>query len=159
MSAGSRTAEIFDPRSETFTPASGLSVERASHTATPLPGGRVLIAGGWARAGVQSSTEVYDPVTGAFTPGPLMAVPRSGHSATLLDNGRVLIAGGYDGRAHLDSAEIFDPRAGVFAPSGRMALDPATAGRTKRRWPRSSIRRHPARGAARACRGYPSPRR
>src|SRR6185295_2056461 len=39
------TTEIFDPLSRTSTPGPTMSVERATHTATRLPDGRVLLAG------------------------------------------------------------------------------------------------------------------
>src|SRR5215468_4748399 len=72
---------------------------RAAHTATLLPDGRVLIAGGCAVDGcttaeVEPSSEFYVPGRG-FIAGPPMLHPRSGHSATLLRDGRVLIVGGW----------------------------------------------------------------
>ena len=37
-----------------------------SATATLLPNGKVLIAGGFSNSGFLSSTEIYDPATNSF---------------------------------------------------------------------------------------------
>ena len=39
-------AEIYDPASDTWSPAGRLSEARSEHTATLLPDGRVVVAGG-----------------------------------------------------------------------------------------------------------------
>jgi hypothetical protein len=76
---------------------------RTLHTATLLPSGIVLVAGG----GDENSTaEVYDPVAGAFSINGGMEIGRSGHTATLLPNGSVLVAGGGI-FAGLASAELY----------------------------------------------------
>jgi hypothetical protein len=104
-----------------------MAVPRASHTATPLPGGRVLIVGGCVvdhcdgDAGADS--EVFDPATGRFTAGPPISVPRAGHTATALADGRVLVVGGFSGERQppLASAEVYDPATGRFTPTGAMS--------------------------------------
>ncbi|MDX2184029.1 MAG: kelch repeat-containing protein [Gemmatimonadaceae bacterium] len=93
-----------------------MRIARMAHTATALPDGRVLIAGGFtddARASV--SAEAYDPRRGTFDALPRMGVVRHSHTATALRDGRVLIVGGY-GRenAVLAQAEIFDPTTNRF---------------------------------------------
>jgi hypothetical protein len=77
-------------------PSHEMSVPRVDHTATRLPNGKVLIAGGWACAppglvcldtGYQifATAELYDPATQTFTPTKgLMTTPRYGHTATLI---------------------------------------------------------------------------
>jgi hypothetical protein len=87
---------------------------RKYHTASLLPDGRVLVAGGLEQKDVSipgktlSLTELYDPGTGKFSPNGSMGEPRWGQTATLLDDGRVLIAGGV-GDARLTSAELYQP--------------------------------------------------
>jgi galactose oxidase-like protein len=102
-----------------------LSVPRAAHTATALPDGRILIAGGFGTEtdGDSASTELFDPAKGRFEAGPRLTSPRYGHSATRLADGRVLMAGGFgpDGTV-LATAELFDPVAGTFAPTGRLRV-------------------------------------
>ena len=62
------TAELYDPATETFSPTGTLTTgPRALHTATLLPNGKVLIAGGWNGSTSLSTAEVYDPGTGMFT--------------------------------------------------------------------------------------------
>jgi len=94
--------------------------QRAVHTATLLPNGNVLVAGGF--AGDQNSlasAELFDPATGMFASAGDMSAPRAGHTATLLPTGKVLIAGGYNGN-YLASAELYDPAARTFTSTSRM---------------------------------------
>jgi hypothetical protein len=44
-----RSAEVFDPATRAFSPVSDMKQDRAAPTATLLPDGKVLVAGGWAR--------------------------------------------------------------------------------------------------------------
>jgi hypothetical protein len=125
------STELYDTSSGTFSPAGDMTASRSGHTATLLPDGKVLIAGGRASFGsgaagdtAQSTAELYDPLADTFTPAGSMSAPREGHTATLLNNGKVLIAGGVafkDGKQmDLGSAELYDPATGTFTPTGRM---------------------------------------
>src|SRR6266513_3714758 len=84
----------------------------SGHTATLLPNGKVLVAGGGDINGIHASAELYDPASGAWSATGSLATARSGHTATLLPNGRVLAAGGGDGGSIHASAELYDPASG-----------------------------------------------
>jgi hypothetical protein len=126
------TAELYNPVSGTFGPASSPNVPRAEQTATLLTNGKVLIAGGQFPGGsIQgalligaTSAELYDPVAGTFTLAGSMNAPRNYHTATLLNDGRVLLAEGvydYNGLstgAKYPPYELYDPSNGSFTPLG-----------------------------------------
>jgi hypothetical protein len=102
-----------------LSPALKMNTHRAAHTATLLPDGKVLIAGGFREEGTAeisiASAEIYDPETNTFTPTSDMNEGRSGHTATLLSNGKVLIVGGWGPSHRLATAELYDPHAGTFS--------------------------------------------
>jgi hypothetical protein len=104
-----------------FTATGSMTVARSNHTATLLPNGKVLIAGGSTDTIITSSAELYDPNAGTFAATGSMTVGRSTHTATLLLNGRVLVVGG-DGSANAieSTAELYDPSTGTFSATGSM---------------------------------------
>lgn len=98
-----------------------LGTARAAHTATALPSGDVLIAGGMTTGGSSVATaELFDPARNAVRSAGALREARAGHTATLLRGGRVLVAGGYNG-AYLRSLEVFDGSRGRFVPAGALA--------------------------------------
>ena len=101
--------------SGTLTPTRNMSVRRAAHTATLLPDGKVLVAGGFENGNHLASTEIFDPASQTFKASANLSVARAGHSATLLPNGNILIAGGYNG-SYLATAELYDPASNSFIP-------------------------------------------
>ena len=122
---GVAAAELFDPATNSFTPA-GSTASRWVGDATLLADGRVLVSGE-ADSDLSSpiATELYDPTTGKFTPTGTMATVRFGYTSTQLPDGTVLIAGGampvpaspgtYS-QSPLSTTEIYNPKTGTFSP-------------------------------------------
>jgi hypothetical protein len=105
----------------TVSAATPMLEPRSGQTATLLPDGKVLIAGGMRRnQQFSKSAEIYDPATGRFQTTGDMAERRVGHIAVLLRSGKVLIAGGWGGHGGTDSAELYDPAASRFTAIGKM---------------------------------------
>jgi hypothetical protein len=123
------TAEGSGPPPYFTALAAPMSATRTLAAAAPLPGGKVLIAGGLDNGtgggsgrSVLSSAELFDPASGTFTAlAAAMTTPRYDAIAATLPDGKVLIAGGAvtvptTGYAPpgLSSAELFDPASGTF---------------------------------------------
>ncbi len=95
-----------------------MTVARAAHTATLLPSGKVLIAGGMVGNGsFLGSAELYDPSTGTFSATASMHTARVGHQAVLLPGGRVLVIGG-GCAANRTLAEIYDESRAQWQDAG-----------------------------------------
>jgi hypothetical protein len=122
QSPQSSLADVYDPLTQIFRQTGNMTIPRAYHTATLLPDGTVLIAGGdTADVDVTLNwTELYDPATQIFTRSADMIASRHLHTATLLNNGKVLIAGGFIEQACCpmtnSSAELYTPASVVPAP-------------------------------------------
>ncbi len=123
-----KTAEIYDPSSNTFTATSSdMTSERVGDTATLLTNGNVLLAGGQPGSLTigsylpLASAELYSPATGKFSKTGSMTSAREGLTATLLGNGDVLMAGGVNAAGTiLKTAELYNPAKGTFAATGSM---------------------------------------
>jgi hypothetical protein len=110
-----------------FTATGSLRSSRENHTATLLPNGKVLFAGGAIQfpefaAESLASAEVYDPVTGASSPAASLGTARDSHTATLLPNGKLLVVGGKHTYVFtpLASAELYDPANDTWASTGSL---------------------------------------
>jgi hypothetical protein len=104
-----------------------MAVARSGHTATLLPSGKVLMAGGYKGTGNGTTAELYDPSAGQFTDTGSMAAARTEHTATRLLSGKVLVGGGdwinvEWGTSLRATAELYDPSTGQFTGTGSMAV-------------------------------------
>jgi Galactose oxidase, central domain len=140
------TAEIFDPRSATFSSTGSMTSPRLGHTLVLLADGRVLATGGRSDPRVDASPvtgDLYDPRRGTWSAtGPMSGIPAPAlpsrfplfarSPAVALQDGRALVPGLACQEVHVvrsngtsdgfdpTPTEIFDPATGMFAPGGPM---------------------------------------
>jgi hypothetical protein len=101
---------------------------RDDHTATLLPNGKVLVAGGYINTksftgdrGL-SSAELYDPATGTWSgTGSMTDVHEQGETATLLSSGKVLVVAGFGSNSKTTTADLYDPAAGTWSQAAGLA--------------------------------------
>jgi len=112
----SRSVLIFDPRKPAWRAGPPTLSPHAQQNALALPGGRVLIAGGYG-----GRAEVYDPRAGRWTEvgGPdVLAHP----ILAFVRNGDVLLATGVDNAGQtFSSTSLFDPKTDRWSSAAAMA--------------------------------------
>ncbi|MDE2511322.1 MAG: hypothetical protein KGL74_09390, partial [Elusimicrobia bacterium] len=143
------TCDLFDPGTNTFSPAASMLLGRQLHTATILNDGTVWVAGGWNNDGTVNSNPPFVVTTERYTPDATVGVwqqsqplniSRAYHTATLTGDNKVLVTGGYNGKdvnfkltiptitgtlsipskGVLNSSELFDPTGGSVVPGPPM---------------------------------------
>ena len=126
-------ADLYDPTRLQWTPtgtmvAGDMNTARGGASATRLPNGNVLVAGGLAGPDsslIYASAEVYDAGQGTWTATGPMTGRHFDHAALLLTNGQVLVAGGYatyDPVNYIEettvAAETYNPSNNAWSATG-----------------------------------------
>jgi transcriptional regulator with XRE-family HTH domain len=92
------SAELYDPKTNTWAALPNMHFPRADFTSALLPDGRVLVIGGQLPNGeVTPTTEIYDPSMKRWLPGASMNYARQnplGQEALQVEDGTILVAGG-----------------------------------------------------------------
>src|SRR5262249_43042511 len=129
----SGSTELYDPATNTWSPAASMIGQRAYNTATTLLDGQILVVGvdKGSNCCASSATELYDPTADTWSSAGNMSSARGLQAATLLGNGQVLVTGGRDAsNVPLASAELYTPSNDGSTPTGTDVMvepvDPTT---------------------------------
>jgi hypothetical protein len=130
------SAEIYNPASQQWQSTPTMANGHWAATASLLPNGQVLVAGGiifysngsggYITSSIPSA-DLYNPATGNWSPAASMTTGRSSAAAVVLGDGTVLETGGYgpillnNGQVQ-SSAEIYIPTANTWTATGSMAV-------------------------------------
>jgi hypothetical protein len=128
---------VYNPSAAAWNNVPDMSVARTGASASALPDGRVLVAGGYDRRIVQlpnptgqafccidiqilpqASTEIFNPTSASWTPGPNLAHGRFNHLAVALKDGRILVVGGTSGLNPAQPLATAEPAAGKWLSAG-----------------------------------------
>ncbi len=127
LSSTTKSAEIYNPVTGTWTVTGSMRTARAEFIAVLLPSKKVLVAGGCTSYGtngciaVTTAAELYNPATGTWTATGAMRAARMAMTGTVLMNGKALIAGGQTAASDaLGSSELYNPATGTFTLTGRL---------------------------------------
>jgi hypothetical protein len=111
---------VYNPATGKWAATGDLLIAVRGHTATLLPSGRVLVAGGGPE--YTAIAQLFDPAAGKWKAAGKMTAAEGGsfvsrkfHEATLLPTGKVLIVGGSANAIDVfSSAELYDPATGKW---------------------------------------------
>src|SRR5205807_2195899 len=129
LGAGLALIQPCAGQSGTWTPTGSLA-NTGSRTATLLPNGKVLVAGGYQRRGYwppvtyfATAAELYDPASGTWAATGIPVIPFHSLTATLLPNGKVLVTGTTP-LTYSAVAELYDPASGTWSATGSLRTAP-----------------------------------
>ena len=123
--SGLTSAEIYNPVTGLWQGAGTTATGHVYATASLLPSGQVLVAGGSLDGccGGVTGADLYTPSTGTWQAAANMNIAREYAAAVVLPDGTVLMTGGYNGitpLATLASTEIYQPATNTWTPGPDM---------------------------------------
>ena len=123
--AGQFSAEIYNPATGLWQGAGTTATGHDYATASLLPSGQVLVAGGsnGALMGGVTGADLYTPSTGTWQAAAPMNIARAFAAAVVLPDGTVLMTGGWNGITPLGimtSTEIYQPATNTWTPGPDM---------------------------------------
>jgi Kelch motif len=86
-----------------------MKAARGFHAAALLPGGQVLVAGGFADSGTVRGAELYNPATNRWRRTVPLARARAHASVAVVGNAVLLAGGGVVSGRIIPTAELYDP--------------------------------------------------
>lgn len=124
------TMEIFDPDTDTFTPAASMNNARLTCAVSLLADGKVLLAFSWDGLDVTNAAEIYDPETDTVTPvsGTLPVHGKVDNLAVrLYDDTVICPTGGNEYIQVLPDTSVYRPNKDDFILAGSVQF-PRTTG-------------------------------
>jgi hypothetical protein len=126
------SAEVWDPKAERWSTTGELPDPAAQLTASLLPDGHVLAAGGTnpAGGGPAGGNPIWDPENGRWSRDAAGGLMRYGHTVSVLGDGRIVAAGGVTIECgnrgckwtHTSDVEIWNPNKHVWTPAHALGL-------------------------------------
>ena len=95
-------SKIYDPKTGKWKSGAPMEFPRSQHTATLLPNGQFLVAGGFDSMGDIDDVSIYDPRRDIWVSVGALSEGRGRHTATLLNDGSVLLVGGMKDTSQLN---------------------------------------------------------
>jgi hypothetical protein len=121
-----RTAEVYDPTANTWTPTGRLAVphlslDRANQCLVALPDGGALIVAGSDQADTYTDiVERWSPSTNRWTRMAPLPDKRDGHTTTLIDASTVLVVGGENANGVRADTYTYDLASDAWSPADTM---------------------------------------
>ena len=120
-----KTAELYDPSTDSWTMAAPMPRVRTQFLMAPLPDGTVIAFGGLEERGAVSRTSIiYDPRSDTWREGPRLSTDRVLSALATLPNGDLLVIGGQKDASN--TAERYDWRARQWVYAGSL-IEPRLA--------------------------------